>query len=272
MSSSTVEITTGAHESAQVDIDDWRVNVITFPVGLVLPRHEHPHATVALVVSGGFAGQYRSGDHECDAATAIVEPEGSPHGNRFGRRPTRVVTICATDASTRSLPAQVRDVLGRPAVLRSPRTHVLASRLDQELRQPDAMTDLAVEGLALEALAALARDHGATHAEAGHVAVALEVVHDRFADRLSMSEIADEVGVHPVHLARLFRLSMHTTLGAYQRRLRIEWVARQLRTTTTPIAVLADRAGFTDQSHLGRVFRATTGTTPAAYRRVHRGR
>jgi AraC family transcriptional regulator len=75
--------------------------------------------------------------------------------------------------------------------------------------------------------------------------------------------------VHPVHLTRLFRQSLRTTPGAYQRRLRVEWVARQLRGTSVPIAALAAQAGFTDQSHLGRVFRTMTGATPAAYRRMH---
>jgi AraC family transcriptional regulator len=270
MSAAAVPVTTGARDNAQIDIDGWQVSAMTFPAGLVLPKHEHAHATVALVVRGGFAGRYGSGEQDCDATTAIVEPEGSPHANRFGARATRVVTICAPDASTRAFPSEVRAVFRRPALRRSPRTHVLAARLDLELRRPDAMTDLAVEGLALEALASLARDQVAERVEHAHVAAALEVVHDRFAERLSMADIAAEVGVHPVHLARLFRQAMHTTLGAYQRRLRVEWAARQLSTTATPIAVVADRAGFTDQSHFGRVFRAATGTTPAAYRRFHR--
>src|SRR5438270_4436582 len=61
MATSAVSITTGACDSAQVDVDDWAVSAITFPAGLVLARHEHPHATVALVVRGGFAGDYHSG-------------------------------------------------------------------------------------------------------------------------------------------------------------------------------------------------------------------
>jgi len=270
MSTSAVPLTTGASDSAQIDVEGWAVSAITFPPGLVLPLHEHPHATVAVIVRGGFAGDYHAGSHECDEATAVCEPEGSAHANRFGSRPTRVVTISATSESTRDLPRAVRGVFGRPSLRRSAGTHALAGRLDFELRHHDAMTALAVEGLALEALAGLARDQVDERVQRDHVAAALAVLHDRFADPLSMSEIAAVVGVHPVHLTRLFRQSLHTTPGAYQRRLRVEWVARQLRDTSVPIAVLADQAGFTDQSHLGRVFRAMTGTTPAAYRRLQR--
>jgi AraC family transcriptional regulator len=270
MSTSAVPLTTGAQDCAEVDVEGWAVSSITFPPGLVLPMHEHPHATVAVIVRGGFAGDYRAGSHECDEATAVCEPEGSAHANRFGSRPTRVVTISASHASARALPREVRSVFGRPSLRRSAATHALAGRLDHELRHRDAMTALAVEGLALEALAGLARDNQSERVEHDHVTAALSVLHDRFAEPLSMSEIAAEVGVHPVHLTRLFRQSMHTTPGAYQRRLRVEWVAQQLRTTDVPIATLADHAGFTDQSHLGRVFRTMIGSTPAAYRREHR--
>jgi AraC-like DNA-binding protein len=42
--------------------------------------------------------------------------------------------------------------------------------------------------------------------------------------------------------------------------------ARQLLRDGLPVAAAAADAGFADQSHLGRLFRATFGTTPAAYR------
>jgi AraC family transcriptional regulator len=45
-----------------------------------------------------------------------------------------------------------------------------------------------------------------------------------------------------------------------------------LRDTANPIAEIADRAGFADQSHLTRLFRARLGTTPARYRSALRSR
>src|SRR4051794_41744657 len=113
MSTSAVPLTTGASDSAEVEVDGWVISAITFPPGLMLPRHEHPHATVAVIVRGGFAGEYHSGSQECDEATAVCEPEGAAHANTFGSRPTRVVTISATSASARDLPRSVRGVFGR---------------------------------------------------------------------------------------------------------------------------------------------------------------
>jgi transcriptional regulator GlxA family with amidase domain len=41
-----------------------------------------------------------------------------------------------------------------------------------------------------------------------------------------------------------------------------------LADTHIPLAQLAIKTGFCDQSHLTRVFRSVTGTTPSVYRRV----
>src|SRR3954469_2437079 len=125
MGGAAVPITTGACDSTQMVVGGWSVSAIEFPPGLVLPRHEHPHATVAVIVRGGFAGDYHGGPHECDPATTVTEPEGSPHANRFGTAPTRVVTISAPATGARSLPAEVRRMLSEPALRRSATTHAL---------------------------------------------------------------------------------------------------------------------------------------------------
>ncbi len=80
--------------------------------------------------------------------------------------------------------------------------------------------------------------------------------------------IADAVRVSPSDLVRAFRAFHGIPIGSYARRLRVEWVARRLAETEEPIASLAHEAGFADQPHLTRVFRAITGLTPARYRRL----
>jgi AraC family transcriptional regulator len=71
--------------------------------------------------------------------------------------------------------------------------------------------------------------------------------------------------VHSVHLARQFKRTFGWTVGDYVRRLRVEFVCQQLE-TGKPLAELALRAGFSDQSHLTRIFKRFTGQTPGEYR------
>jgi len=97
-----------------------------------------------------------------------------------------------------------------------------------------------------------------------HVARAL--VDDRFAEPLTLAEIAEAVAVHPVHLSRTFHRRFGVTLSAYVRRRRIEAAARALACSTLPISHVALAAGFADQQHLSRRFKESTGLTPRAYR------
>ena len=85
-----------------------------------------------------------------------------------------------------------------------------------------------------------------------------------------MSQLAQEVGVHPVHVARTFRAAYDLTPGQYLRRLRVDWAAEQIKNTERPLVEIALAAGFADQSHLSRAFKSYLSTTPAAWRRLHR--
>ena len=60
------------------------------------------------------------------------------------------------------------------------------------------------------------------------------------------------------------------TIGGCARRLRVDYVRRELTRSDAPIADIALQAGFANQSHLTRAFHRATGTSPAAYRRLMR--
>jgi AraC-like DNA-binding protein len=66
---------------------------------------------------------------------------------------------------------------------------------------------------------------------------------------LGPSEIAAEAGVHPGYLAREFRKHYGSTVGAYLRRMRIEYACRELMDSSVAVANIATAAGFADQSH-----------------------
>jgi AraC-like DNA-binding protein len=90
-------------------------------------------------------------------------------------------------------------------------------------------------------------------------------LHDRFRERLSVASIARTVAIHPVHLSRQFKQAFGQTIGEYVRRLRVEHVCRRLA-TEEDLPTLALEAGFSDQSHLTRIFKRVIGTTPARFR------
>jgi len=259
-------LTAGSESVRARDLTLGRLTSMSFPPRLELPRHSHPQPTIAVVLRGGFAGRYGTTDRDCSPMTLLVEPAGASHTNRFGDVATTVLTLSLGSAAPSSL-----DSVGRePRFTRDVYSAGLASQADTELRRPDELTSLAVEGLALELVTRLARTP-AERGVPGWLNDARDLLHERYAESLRMGDVASAVGVEPDRLARAFRRVYREPLAAYMRRLRVRAAADLLvLDQDTTIAAIAAEVGFADQSHLTRCFLRTIGTTPARYRAAHR--
>lgn len=84
-----------------------------------------------------------------------------------------------------------------------------------------------------------------------------------------LAPMADELGVTVPHLIRSFTRTFGIAPHRYLLSRRIEH-ARRLLLADVPASQVAARAGFYDQAHLNRHFRAFLGTTPAGYQRSGR--
>jgi len=84
---------------------------------------------------------------------------------------------------------------------------------------------------------------------------------------LTLQEIADDVGIHPVHLAQEFKKHYDATVGEYVRVLRMEQARHLLVTSSFSIAEISNKLGFYDHAHFVKVFKTKCGQTPSAYRR-----
>jgi AraC family transcriptional regulator len=138
-----------------------------------------------------------------------------------------------------------------------------------ELATGERAWPLAVEGLAFELLAEFARDRarsGRAARRPGWLARAAELLEPGSSNSTALGDVAAAIGVHPSHLARVFRAAYGMSVGEYARARRLDWAAAQLAEGDLPLAVIARQAGFCDQSHFTRAFGRHTGLTPGRYR------
>lgn len=98
------------------------------------------------------------------------------------------------------------------------------------------------------------------------VARARAYLHDRFADRVRLAALADECGLSPFHMMRVFRRVVGVPPYAYLVQLRVNRAQAMLSEGST-IAEVAYSCGFSDQSHLTRTFRRAVGVPPGQYAR-----
>ncbi|MEM9556007.1 MAG: AraC family transcriptional regulator [Acidobacteriota bacterium] len=237
--------------------------------------HAHRRATLTMLVQGSFEESYAARrDIVCVAPAVHVRPAGEPHRDRMGTAGA-VNLVLELDDHRLEQVRRHSGLFDDVRALCDVELLAVARRLHREMVIDDEATALAVEGLAMEMLARAMR---AASRGLDRPSPWLDRVRDRLHDcfldhRPSLDELAEVAGVHPVHLARAFRHVHGVSPGEYLRRLRVDWAADELRTTTRPIAEIAADAGFADQSHLTRVFKASRGVPPGAWRRgLHRSR
>jgi AraC family transcriptional regulator len=255
-------VTAGASRVERLAVSFGHVTSMRFPAGLHLPPHSHPDTNIAVVLAGGWFAGKQPDEQDCFAPTVLVEPAGEVHANRFGTAETAVLSLSLEAGRLGSV---VGEATRRFLHVRDPYIELLARRAAGELEQPDDVTPLAVEAAALELVARVARS-GGLERRPTWLGEARAVLHDRYADALSLDEIADAVGIEPDRLARGFRRAYGESLGDYLRRIRVNAAATLLATTDEPISRVAGEVGFADQSHLTRWFGRYLETTPARYR------
>ncbi len=95
---------------------------------------------------------------------------------------------------------------------------------------------------------------------------AVELLHDRHLEDLKIADVASGVGIHPVHLARSFRLHFRCSPGEFTRFCRLERAARMLTRSDRPLSEIALESGFRDQSQLSKAFARDLGIAPGEYR------
>ena len=247
----------GTTSRRALDLGRFGVSEIAFPPGRCLPWHAHPRACIAVVLAGAVRKRFAASEGVAADGTLVTMPAEEPHEDEFGRDGARIVVV------------ETDDEVGAVKAFRDWTATYLALRIADELADPDPLTPLAVEGLALE-LAVVSQRGPVPVPAARWLESVRELLDERFREPPSATEIATEVGVHPSHLARAFRAHYGDSLGGYARRLRLDWAAERLARTDEPLASLALEAGFVDQSHLTRAFKRRFGLTPARYRRAHR--
>lgn len=90
---------------------------------------------------------------------------------------------------------------------------------------------------------------------------------NNFLEKISLDDLASIAGLNKFHLLHCFKTAYKTTPHAFQTMLRINFAKEQLqKRRDEAIMVIAQDAGFYDQSHFVKAFKQYIGTTPLEYR------
>jgi AraC family transcriptional regulator len=223
------------------------------------------------VLAGSWSERYDGGVRTCAPRSVIYHPAGEIHSDSFDREGARLFDI-ELDPSWLQRIAGTSQSFDQPHAFDGGQVSTTALRLYDEAHRNDALSPLVIEGLMLELLGACLRTQAGVPRSAppDWIRDIERTLRSDFQTPPSLGALATQAGVHPVHLARVFRRKYGQTIGDFVRQCRLDFVCQQLVSSKRPIAELAIEAGFADQSHLTKAFSRTLGTTPARYRAATR--
>ena len=236
-----------------------------------VPMHTHKNATIVLILSGQYRETFRGSSAPHPPMTIIAKPSGEKHSNEIGQDGAHCLVIELTDEKIREMNGHVQ-ACHSPLAQRHGPASAIGLRIVQELREPDSLTPLALEGAALQLLVELSRNPPEIYGvEPSWMKMVVDLLQTSAPGEISLSTLASTVGVHPVHLARTFRRTHGCSIGQYARKMQLDLVMRMLTRTDEPLSDVAIAAGFYDQSHMSRIVKRASGMNASQIRAAARG-
>jgi AraC family transcriptional regulator len=250
-----------------------RLTEVSVPAGERLPMHAHEPAFFCLVLAGAHKERFGSAERIDRPFSATRRPSGFEHHVAIGPDGERFFTVELSPDWLRSLedldsradfaPAEIQNVRAFSALLQLHREFCRARDVDQ-----------GVDGFTVESLTAELIGHSIAlrmpdeRRRPPWLARVTEYLEAHATHSLRVGPLADQAGVHPVHLARVFRQVHRCSMAEYQTAARIRRACALLGESELTLAQIALWTGFTDQSHFTRAFTAMVGWPPGAFRRT----
>ena len=232
------------------------------------PRHSHEGYGVGLLAFGGHRSWSGLGTVEALPGDMITVNPGEIHDGqpiRGQKRGWRMIYLAPTILDQMAEEAETGPFeFVRPSFRDEPIARMFVRLFSALTAQPS-------DGLAAEERLALFIDRLLAERTSrrlretpGPIARALQQIDDQPAAKVTLAELASVAGMSRFQLLRAFSQRLGVTPHAYLLQRRVRLACTLLRAGTSPVQAAAE-AGFSDQSHMTRVFARCYGVTPARF-------
>jgi AraC family transcriptional regulator len=160
-----------------------------------------------------------------------------------------------------------------------PAIHQTAMQIACEAAQGAAGSRLVVDSLSCQLAVHILRRHahvlfrergGADGLTFQQDRAVRDYIHQHLDEKISLDDLATEIGLSRFHFARSFRATTGTPPHEFVLRERVDRARMMLERSNRPLLDVACACGFADQSHMTREFKKRVGVTPGRYRSQNR--
>jgi AraC family transcriptional regulator len=267
---SEFDIIEGIHGAVQrkTDAPDVVMTETQYSPNTRLSPHTHRQGCFGFILQGEYSEAYRLLElNQSPSQGGWFRPPLIEHQNSVGKQGARALFLEVSDRWLNHV-KEYSPILVQPAQLRSGPIDRLAAAICRQWQEGPCGAHLAVEGLLYEIAAEICRQGAESHEHRPKwLDDVLELMRARFSEPLRLSDMAHEVGYHPVHVARVFRQHYGMTMVEFIRQLRIDFARERLQRSDMALVDIGLSAGFPSQAYFSTTFKRETGLTPGQYRR-----
>lgn len=227
--------------------------------------HYHENSHVNFVLQGGVLDKRRNRETERVPGELMFFQAGEPHETVIKSFPTKSINLVIEQEFLQNNLATETAISA--AVERNPQAKFMMLKIYKELISEDVFSDCSIKMLLLNLIHANPQTDS-TETRPGWIKIIAELTRDQWNETLTLTDLSEAAGVHPITISKHFPKYFSCTFGEYMRRLKIEKSLYFLKVSSFSLTEIAVECGFSDQSHFIRTFKHLTGFLPNNYKKI----
>lgn len=251
----------GATDS-KIDIDCCSISIVNYTKPVSESWHSHENKHLSLILKGGNLESRNNNDAQVLPGKIMMYNEGELHRNRFTAFPSKNLNLeLESDFFTKN------DLSFDDIVLKESRNaemYLDLIRIYSELQINDSYSldsiNLSIRSLFIPKEKSINKPNWLKHLR--------EIVEDRWDEFISLDELSFQLNIHKVTISKYFKKYYNESLGDYMRKIKVRRALNYLLNTNKSITEIAYICGFSDHSHMIRVFKMYVGYNPKTIRKI----
>lgn len=249
-------------QSSRFDTDFCSVSVVNYENAVSEEWHCHENFHLSAILSGGNLESRKKTDVQVLPGKLLVYHPGEIHCNRFTRFPSKNLNLEIKDSFFNKYDLAPGNL-----------SFTLSASIDNYFNLVKIYSELAInDGFTNDAvhtsLRSMLSKKENSYVNPSFLKKLHEIIEDRWNEFIPLKDLASELQLHPVTISKYFRKHYNCTLADYLRKIKIEKALHLILHTKKSITEIAFICGFSDQSHMTRLFRFYLGFRPKEISRI----